>query len=114
MLRSLVGSKGNAALLSDQGHGSLFLAPRDPLRGRFHQSCAVSFTPHPSGKHGLYELNVEGSDPGTVRSSLEDEGIKYRSIIPTKSGTKVVIFDSEGNMDPVVQALARNNGVGNN
>lgn len=74
-----------------------------------NQKAVIYFHPKPDGRARIYVLQP----PGRLRSFksistvLERAGIAFRTLVPTKSGTRVYVIDTENNLATKVKAAAR-------
>ena len=74
-----------------------------------NQKAVIYFHPKPDGPARIYVLQP----PGRFRSFkslsgvLERAGIAFRTLVPTKSGTRVYVIDTENNLATKVKAAAR-------
>lgn len=60
-----------------------------------NQKAVLAFNPHHGGLDSVYEVEVPSTDLKSVRKSLDAAGIQFRTLVPTKKGTKVVLFDAK-------------------
>lgn len=59
-----------------------------------NQKSVLRFAPGVNGPDSVYEIEAPTTDLGMLRKSLTAAGIPFRTLVPTKKGTRVVIFDS--------------------
>ena len=58
-----------------------------------NQKAVLVFNPHYQGPDSTYQLDVPETNLGTIRKSLDAAGIPYRTLVPKKDHTQVVVFD---------------------
>lgn len=76
--------------------------PQDPHTLRYaaawyglnaNQKSVLVFHPEQGGKDSTYTVSVPHTNLEQIRNSLNQAGIPFRTVIPSGSGVKVVIFD---------------------
>lgn len=58
-----------------------------------NQKSVLVFHPKHQGPDSTYEIDLPDTDLAKVRESLNQAGIPFRTIVPTRKGTKVVVYD---------------------
>lgn len=58
-----------------------------------NQKSVLVFQPQHNGPDSTYEVDVPDSDLSAVRNNLDSSGVPFRTIVPTKKGTRVVVYD---------------------
>lgn len=71
-----------------------------------NQKSVLRFQPQHGGLDSVYEIEIPNSDLGQIRKSLDKAGIAFRTLIPTKKGTKIVLFDEHRELRDKVAAWA--------
>ena len=57
------------------------------------KKSVLVFHPNPKGLDSLYHIDHPSTDMGEVREQLIAAGIKYKTLLPGKTSTKVMIYD---------------------
>lgn len=60
-----------------------------------NQRAVLVFKPEPHGLDSVYQVQVPETDISKVRARLSQYGIPYRTIVPGKKGTRVVVYDQK-------------------
>ena len=78
-----------------------------------NQKAVIPFMEQPDGPDSLYTMTVPRTRGGmnAIRKSLDSLGLTFRTLIPEKDATQVVIFrkadwDNEGTIPKAVEAMA--------
>lgn len=71
-----------------------------------NQKSVLRFTPQHGGLDSVYEIEIPNSDLGQIRKSLDKAGIAFRTLIPSKKGTKIVLYDEKRENRDAVAAWA--------
>lgn len=59
-----------------------------------NQKAVLHFSEDDKGPDSMYEVHVPDTDPHNVRKALDAAQIPFRTLIPSKHGTTVMVFDS--------------------
>ncbi len=79
--------------------------------GRLSQQFAVlPFVDDKSGPDTLWELEIPDS-PAEIRKHLDEIGLAYRTLVPHKGGTRLVIFDQGSQNKELIKKVAGIYGV---
>lgn len=71
-----------------------------------NQKAVLAFTPLHGGLDSVYQIELPQTDLGQIRKSLDKAGIPFRTLVPSKKGTKVVIYDEKRGLRDQVAAWA--------
>lgn len=71
-----------------------------------NQQSVLTFHAHPKGPDSLYEFDLPNGDLNKIREELTKYGISHRTLIPTKQGVKIVIYDQGRALKPQVAKFA--------
>lgn len=58
-----------------------------------NQKAVLSFTPSYNGEDSVYQIELPQTDMAQIRSQLDKAGIPFRTLVPSKKGTKIVVYD---------------------
>lgn len=70
-----------------------YLAAWSGLMG--NQRAALMFHPHGDGLDSVYTVQVPDTNMGKVRKALSAAGVPFRTLVPGKNGTRVIIYDEK-------------------
>lgn len=71
-----------------------------------NQRSVLTFLPHPQGPDSTYDFTLPTGDLGQVRQLLSSHGVPFRTLVPDRQGTRVVIYDQGRQWRDRVAALA--------
>jgi hypothetical protein len=60
-----------------------------------NQRAVLVFRPEQRGLDSVYEVETPETDVQKVRQALSAAGVPYRTIVPSKKGTRVVVYDEK-------------------
>ena len=92
----------------------------DPARlkylGAWHgisgqKKSVLVFHPNPKGPDSLYHMVHPSTDMGEVREQLIAAGINYKTLLPGKTNTRVVVYDPNRAMRNTIDQFATNNNL---
>ncbi len=69
------------------------------------QKAVVPFVAEAGGPDALYDFVLKGMDLDQARDALTSAGIEFRTLVRSKDGTRVVVFDPGGKMNVNVKNL---------
>ncbi len=71
-----------------------------------NQKSVLVFNPAPSGLDSVYDIQVPDKDLRQVRQKLTQAGVPFRTLIPGKKGTRVLVYDQGRALRPKVAQFA--------
>jgi hypothetical protein len=77
-----------------------------------YQRAVFLFRPSPQGPDSVYQIQVPETNVGTVRALASRHGIPFRTFVPGRKGTRILIYDEQRALRHRVSKLARAYGVG--
>jgi hypothetical protein len=75
------------------------------------KKSVLVFHPNSQGPDSLYHMTHPSTDMGEVRDSLISAGINYKTLMPGKTNTKVIVYDPNRTMRNTVDQYATNNNL---
>lgn len=63
------------------------------------QKAVLAFTPHEDGQHFFSTFQVPNADPQALSNELKSAGVENHTLVPSKGGMKVHVFDDGGMTD---------------
>ena len=75
------------------------------------KKSVLVFHPNPKGPDSLYHMVHPSTDMGEVREQLIAAGINYKTLLPGKTNTRVVVYDPNRGMRNTVDQFATNNNL---
>jgi len=75
------------------------------------KKSVLVFHPNSQGPDSLYHITHPSTDMGEVRDSLVAAGINYKTLLPGKTNTKVLVYDPNRGMRNNVDQYATNNNL---
>ena len=76
------------------------------LGNRYNQKNVLTFLGHSGGKDLLHDLTVGDTDLEGIRKSLTTHGLDYRTLIPDRHQTRIMMFDEGGKLQNNVKTFA--------
>ncbi len=73
----------------------------------WNQKAVLPFMVDSTGPHSLYYMELKDVDLSGIRKNLEDSGLAFRSLIPGKDSTKVLVFDSENSLGENIKQFGK-------
>lgn len=78
----------------------------------WRQKAVIGFMADKNGPDSVYEINLASRDLKAIRRSLDEAGIQFRSLIPGRHGTRVILFDQGSSLaDNVLKFMESNEHV---
>lgn len=59
----------------------------------FRQKAVLSFKIDRDGKHSVYSMDTNETNMDSIRETLSKNNLPFRTLVPTKKGTRIVIYD---------------------
>lgn len=75
------------------------------------KKSVLVFHPNPKGPDSLYHMVHPSTDMGEVREQLIAAGINYKTLLPGKTSTRVVVYDPNRVMRNTIDQFATNNNL---
>lgn len=75
------------------------------------KKSVLVFHPNSKGPDSLYHMTHPSTDMGEVRDSLVAAGINYKTLLPGKTNTKVLVYDPNRKLRNTVDQYATNNNL---
>lgn len=72
-----------------------------------NQKAVLHFHEKPEGPDSVYEIDVPDPSMESVRQRLQASGVPFRTLVPGKQGTKVMIYDEGRQLRGSVEHFAR-------
>lgn len=72
-----------------------------------NQRSVLIFRPEQGGLDSVYTIQVPETDASKVRAQLSQFGVPYRTIVPDKKGTRVVVYDQKRSLRQNVSNFAQ-------
>ncbi len=76
-----------------------------------NQRAVMVFSPHPQGLDSTYTIQVPETNLGKVRQQLSTHGVPFRTLVPGRNGTRVVIYDEKRQLRDQVAQFAGSYGA---
>ena len=75
------------------------------------KKSVLVFHPNPKGPDSLYHMVHPSTDMGEVREQLIAAGINYKTLLPGKTSTRVMVYDPNRGMRNTIDQFATNNNL---
>jgi hypothetical protein len=75
------------------------------------KKSVLVFHPNPKGPDSLYHMVHPSTDMGEVREQLIAAGINYKTLLPGKTSTRVMVYDPNRGMRNTIDQYATNNNL---
>jgi hypothetical protein len=99
------GAEGSVVV---EAHGSFEKAKYlGALSGRDgNQKAVIAFHAEAGGSSTLYRFE-SSEDVQTVRKAMDSNGVQFRTIVPTRTGVQVLVFDSDNSIGDNISHVAK-------
>lgn len=100
---------------AENSFAHVFSGSQDPEKVKYaaswlgllaNQKAVMAFHAKDDGPDRLYSITLKGTDATRVRKGLDAAGLQYRTLVPTRDGFHVLIYDEGAKSAPSINQFA--------